>query len=256
MTVDRPDTSGERVERFRAATAGAEIEEFLSAAVLEFRGRLLFATSLGAEDQVLTHLLSRLAPEIFIITLDTGRLPQETYDLIDETRLSLGVEIEVLFPHTASVETLVRAHGVNLFYESIEKRKACCFARKVEPLRRKLAGFDAWMTGMRRDQSPTRSEVERIEVDPANGMVKLNPLVEWSRERVWSYLRAEGVPYNRLHDRGFPSIGCLPCTRAVAPGEDERAGRWWWERPEQKECGIHIVDGKVVRAGVTEKQNG
>jgi phosphoadenosine phosphosulfate reductase len=254
MIAEQPHPIRERVERFRAATAGAEIEEFLPAAAAAFNGDLLFASSLGAEDQVLTHLLSRLAPEVPIITLDTGRLPQETYDLIDETRRRLGVEIEVLFPHAASVEAMVRTHGVNLFYESVEKRKACCFARKVEPLKRKLAGFDAWMTGMRRDQSPTRSGVERIEVDAVNGMVKLNPLVDWSRERVWSYLRAEDVPYSKLHDRGFPSIGCLPCTRAVGPGEDERAGRWWWERPEQKECGIHIVDGKAVRAG--EKLNG
>ncbi|HET6485279.1 MAG TPA: phosphoadenylyl-sulfate reductase, partial [Spirochaetia bacterium] len=155
--------------------------------------------------------------------------------------------IQVLFPDSEAVEAMVREKGLNLFYESIENRKACCEVRKVRPLQRELRKHQAWITGLRRSQSPTRTNLHRVEYDEANAMVKVNPLIDWSRERVWGYVREHGLPYNALHDRGFPSIGCLPCTRAVEPGEDERAGRWWWEQPAQKECGIHVQNGTVAR---------
>lgn len=240
-------------ERLRTESAGMEVRELLRLVARKYAGRILFATSLGAEDQVVTHLLAETAPDLPIVTLDTGRLPQETYDLIEATRRFFGREIRVLFPDAGAVESLVRERGPNLFYEGVAERKACCNARKVLPLTRALAGQSAWITGMRRAQSVTRSELGRIEYDAANDMIKLNPLIDWSRERVWDYIHAHGLPYNKLHDRGYPSIGCLPCTRAVLPGEDERSGRWWWERPESRECGIHLQEGRVVRARETSK---
>ncbi len=234
-------------ERLLRETEGLADEAFIAAVARSFPGRIAFASSLGPEDQVLTHLLMAQDPGIPIFTLDTGRLPEETYELIQETRSFFGKEIELVFPDSAEVEELVRERGPNLFYESVDNRKACCNARKVLPLKRKLAGYDAWITGLRRSQSVTRGGLARVEHDAANDKVKINPLVDWSREAVWSYLRAHALPYNKLHDRGFPSIGCAPCTRAVRPGEDERAGRWWWERADQRECGIHVQDGKVTR---------
>ena len=235
------------VEMLCDKTEGMDDSAFVAAVLGELRGRIVFASSFGAEDQVLTHLLWSADGTLPIITLDTGRLPQETYDVMDATRKHFGKPIHVLFPDAQAVETMVREKGVNLFYDSIENRKACCDVRKVRPLKRELKKYQAWITGMRRSQSTTRSNLRRVEYDEANDMVKINPLIDWSRERVWTYIREHGLPYNALHDRGFPSIGCLPCTRAIGPGEDERAGRWWWEEPEQKECGIHIQDGKVVR---------
>jgi phosphoadenosine phosphosulfate reductase len=234
-------------EMVRAKTEGMDDATFFATILREFRGRIVFASSFGAEDQVLTHLLWSTDGTVPIITLDTGRLPQETYDVMDATSNHFGKPIQVLFPDAEAVETMVRGKGVNLFYDSIENRKACCDVRKVQPLKRELGKYQAWITGMRRSQSLTRTDLQRVEYDQANTMVKFNPLIDWSREAVWAYVRGHGLPYNALHDRGFPSIGCLPCTRSVEPGEDERAGRWWWEQPGQKECGIHIQDGKAVR---------
>lgn len=209
--------------------------------------RVALASSLGAEDQVLTDMLWRISPSASVFTLDTGRLPQETYDAIDAVRSRYGLAVEVLFPRREAVEALVAEGGVNLFYRSVEARKHCCHVRKVEPLGRKLATLDAWFTGLRREQAVTRGEVARVEWDAANGLIKINPLADWTGEQVWDYVRTHDVPVNALHAAGYPSIGCLPCTRAVAPGEDIRAGRWWWEQPEHKECGLHPLTGRPTR---------
>jgi phosphoadenosine phosphosulfate reductase len=176
-----------------------------------------------------------------VFTLDTGRLNQETYDCMDAIRERYGIQIEVFFPDSNGVEKMVRENGLNLFYNSVELRKLCCGVRKVEPLNRALKGLDAWMTGLRREQAVTRADVRRIELDEDHGnIIKINPLVDWSYGDVWDYIRRKSVPYNRLHKQGYPSIGCAPCTRAVKPGEDLRAGRWWWENPNAKECGLHV----------------
>lgn len=229
----------QRAADFAAKTELLDENAFLKAAVEEFSGDLLFATSLGAEDQVLLHLLKD-HPSVEIFTLDTGRLPQETYDVLDASVKRYSRSIEILFPEAQAVREMVNAKGINLFYESVENRKACCHVRKVRPLDAKLRGRAAWITGLRRQQSQTRTNLARVEYDAGHDMVKLNPLIEWSREDVWEYIHSHKIPYNVLHDQGYPSIGCDPCTRAVQPGEDERAGRWWWELPEHKECGIHV----------------
>jgi phosphoadenosine phosphosulfate reductase len=210
--------------------------------VLErFGGKVALSSSFGAEDMVLIDMLMAIDPRGRVFTLDTGRLPQETYNLMDATRERYGVSIEVFFPRADAVQAMVAEHGMNLFYHSVENRNLCCGVRKMEPLRRALAGLDAWITGLRREQSITRTAVHKIEWDETNTIVKVNPLVDWSYEEVWQYIREHNVPYNALHDRGYPSIGCAPCTRAVQPGEHERAGRWWWEHPETKECGLHVA---------------
>jgi phosphoadenosine phosphosulfate reductase len=232
---------------FKHQAQSLDAEGLLELAAGMFGDRIALASSFGTEDQVLTDLLARNSLPVAVFTLDTGRLPQETYDLIDATRARYGIAVEVLFPDRADIEQLVGRGGVNLFRGSIEDRKACCHARKVLPLRRKLSKLDAWITGLRREQSITRQEVRRVEWDAANGLVKVNPLADWTAERVWDYIRRNNVPYSALHDQGYPSIGCAPCTRAVAPGQDIRAGRWWWEQPEHKECGLHVVDGKLVQ---------
>lgn len=207
----------------------------------------VFASSLGAEDMVLTDLIVKSGLPIGIFTLDTGRLHAETLAMIERIRQAYGYQITVFRPDPAAVEAYVSRHGLNAFYDSVELRKACCRIRKVEPLNRALAGNRAWITGQRRAQSGTRAELAVEENDEAHGMRKFNPLADWSEQDVWHYLRANDVPYNPLHDKGYPSIGCEPCTRAVQPGEDIRAGRWWWEAPESKECGLHLADGKLIR---------
>ena len=214
------------------------------------RDRLAIASSFGAEDVVLIDLLASLEPRPRVFTLDTGRLPQETYDLMDQVRRRYSIDIEVYFPQAEHVEAMVRDKGLNLFYESTENRISCCHVRKVEPLGRALATVDGWITGLRRDQIATRVETAKISHDQQHGGIwKVAPLADWSSERVWAYIREHDLPYNALHDRGYPSIGCAPCTRSVEPGEDERAGRWWWERPEERECGIHFDprSGRMVR---------
>lgn len=184
-------------------------------------------------------MIASLRKDTRIFTLDTGRLFPEAYDLIDTTCKRYGVQIEVYFPNAPSVEKMVKDKGINLFYDSIENRKLCCHIRKIEPLNRALEGLDFWISGLRREQSITRNDLSVVEWDALHGMIKVNPLLEWSTEKVWDYIRDRNIPYNPLHDKGFPSIGCQPCTRAVEPGEDIRAGRWWWENPEMKECGLH-----------------
>ena len=205
----------------------------------EFRN-VAFASSLGAEDMVLTDaiLTNRLPMAIF--TLDTGRLPPETLELLERVRQRYAQPIEVYTPLQEEVDQYVLAHGQNAFYESVELRKRCCHIRKVNPLARALAHRDAWVTGLRRAQSVTRMELPLREFDAAHGLVKFNPLADWTEDQVWAYIRDRDVPYNALHDRGYPSVGCDPCTRAIRPGEDIRAGRWWWETRDTKECGIHV----------------
>jgi phosphoadenosine phosphosulfate reductase len=205
-----------------------------------FGRKAALSSSFGAEDMVLIDMLMKVDRNARIFTLDTGRLPQETYNVIDATRERYGATIEVFFPQADAVQSMVAQHGMNLFYESIENRKLCCGVRKMEPLRRALSSLDAWMTGLRREQSVTRTDVHTIEWDESNQLVKVNPLADWTHADVWAYIREHNVPYNALHDRGYPSIGCAPCTRAVQAGEHERAGRWWWEHPDTKECGLHV----------------
>lgn len=213
-----------------------------------------FASSFGAEDMVLTDLIARLALPIDVLTLDTGRLPDETHALIDRVRERYGMTIRVLSPEAAALQAFVAANGSNGFYRNIELRKTCCAIRKSAPLAAGLAGRRAWITGQRRAKSITRAELTVEEFDAERGIPKFNPLVDWSDADVWGYLRGHAVPYNPLHDRGYPSIGCAPCTRAVEPGEDARAGRWWWESAEQRECGLHRrpldIPVRVVAEGV------
>lgn len=199
-----------------------------------------FANSLGAEDMVLTDLIVKAKLPIEIFSLDTGRLPLETYDLIATVDRHYGLKLKIYFPQAEEVESYVRNHGINAFYESVTLRKACCYARKVEPLKRALAGKRAWITGMRAEQAATRGNLATREYDEGNGLEKFNPLADWSEKEVWTYIKSHGVPYNALHDKFVPSIGCAPCTRPISPGEDIRSGRWWWENPESKECGLHV----------------
>lgn len=215
--------------------------DILAWAVAEFGRDLTFASSFGAEDVVLLDLLLAADAQARVFILDTGRLHQETYEVIERARRRYGRSFEFYFPRTEAVETLLREKGPSSFYESVEARKECCFIRKVEPLARALSGVRAWLTGLRRAQAVTRTALPVVEVDEGHGSIyKINPLAAWSEAEVWDYIRAHNLPYNKLHDQGFPSIGCAPCTRAVAPGEDVRAGRWWWENPEHKECGLHL----------------
>jgi len=207
----------------------------------------VFASSLAAEDMVLTDLILKHRINIGIFSLETGRLHKETLAMVDRVKEHYGYDIALFRPKTDAVDAYVAQNGLNAFYDSVEMRKECCRIRKVEPLGRALQGKQAWVTGQRRSQSTTRSELAVQEDDAAHGMQKFNPLADWSEEEVWEYLRANEVPYNVLHDQGYPSIGCEPCTRAIQPGEDVRAGRWWWENPDSKECGLHMVDGKLIR---------
>ncbi len=209
----------------------------------------VFASSLAAEDMVLTDMILRgkLQDKISIFTLETGRLHAETLAVLDRIKETYDYDVTPYRPQPEAVEAYVKQNGLNAFYESVEMRKECCRIRKVEPLNRALKGNRSWITGQRRAQSSTRAELDVQEQDEAHDMIKFNPLADWSEEDVWHYIRSNNVPYNVLHDRGFPSIGCEPCTRAIQPGEDVRAGRWWWENPESKECGLHVVDGKLIR---------
>jgi len=200
-----------------------------------------FASSLGAEDMVLTDLIVRERLDIEIFSLDTGRLPIETYALIAKLKSHYGLALRLYYPRHDLAEAWTRAHGINAFYESVELRKGCCHFRKVEPLQRALTGRKAWITGMRAQQSATREDLPLRSFDTGSGgLEKFNPLTAWSEREVWAYLKQQQVPYNALHDKFYPSIGCAPCTRAISPGEDVRAGRWWWENPESKECGLHL----------------
>jgi phosphoadenosine phosphosulfate reductase len=201
-----------------------------------------FASSLGAEDMVITDLIAKHAPGISIFSLDTGRLNPETYELLAQVQQSYGqqVAINVYYPQAEAIQQFVGANGINAFYDSVDLRKGCCGIRKVEPLKRALAGKAAWITGMRRQQAVTRANMPVQEHDADHGLEKFNPLADWTEKEVWEYIRNNGVPYNALHDKHYPSIGCAPCTRNIAVGEDVRAGRWWWEDEAGKECGLHV----------------
>jgi phosphoadenosine phosphosulfate reductase len=229
----------EEISRLNRQWEGKSPEEMLHYFLGRYGRRIALASSAGPEDQALTDMLWKTDLSARIFTIDTGRLFPETCSLIDRTNLRYGARIEVYFPEHRGVEAYVGQNGINAFYESIEKRKACCHARKIEPLTRALSTLDAWICGLRREQSVTRTGVQPVEWDGVHGLVQINPLAGWSEQDVWAYIKKHRVPYNALHDKGFPSIGCQPCTRPVAPGEDIRAGRWWWENPEHRECGLH-----------------
>lgn len=227
------------IQKYIEATKGFNAEQIIKFAHKEFGNRVTFASSLGEEDQVITDMIARIAPEMEIFTLDTGRLFQETYELLAKTQKRYPMPFIVYYPDTEAVEDMVRNHGINLFYESVQNRKLCCGVRKVEPLKRALKNVAAWICGLRRDQSVTRSGLETFEWDEANQKIKINPLAAWSLPEVRQYIAEHKVDVSPLHAKGFISIGCASCTRAVNPGEDIRAGRWWWENPEHKECGLH-----------------
>jgi phosphoadenosine phosphosulfate reductase len=226
--------------KFKNKQTKKTVEYFLK----EYRGKISLSSSFGAEDQVLTDMVLKIDNEANIFTLDTGRLPYETYDVMQKTNLKYKTKIRVYFPQSEDIEKLYQEQGVNGFYDSVENRKSCCYVRKIAPLKRALSGMDIWITGLRAEQSLTRENMQLFEWDEGNKVIKLNPLILWSEKDVWDYIENNSVPYSALHERGYPSIGCAPCTRAVEEGADIRSGRWWWENPEHKECGLHIKETK------------
>jgi phosphoadenosine phosphosulfate reductase len=227
----------------------ASVRAFLRTAVRE-HGHVVYSNSLGSEAMVLTDIIASHLPEIDIFSIDTGRLHEETYELLERLEERYGQRIRLVYPEPQALTTLLKAQGVNGFHRSVEARISCCYARKVEPFKRAITGFKAWVTGVRREQSPTRAQGQAEEWDAQYGLYKLSPLLDWSEEQVWQYIRARKLPYNALHDRQYPSIGCAPCTRAVQPGEDRRAGRWWWELETQsRECGLHPRVRHAAAAG-------
>jgi phosphoadenosine phosphosulfate reductase len=228
-----PDLPTPELEN-KAAAVGA----LLRRALAQY-GRLVYANSLGAEAMVLTDIIWTHLPQIDVFSIDTGRLHEETYELLERLERRYGRSVRILYPDAAALERLVARQGMNGFYHSIEARLECCRVRKVEPFRRAIAGYPAWITGVRREQSAGRAHGRPIEWDSEYGLYKVSPLLEWSEAEIWRYIRLHRLPYNPLHDREFPSIGCSPCTRAIQPGESRRAGRWWWERAESRECGLH-----------------
>jgi phosphoadenosine phosphosulfate reductase len=227
------------VKELNERVKGFSAQEVLKFFIKEFDGAVALGSSLGAEDQVLTDIIAGIDKSTKIFTLDTGRVFPETYQTLHETNEKYGINVEVYFPNSEKVERMVNEKGINLFYDSIENRKSCCHIRKIEPLKRAMMNVDVWITGIRKEQSITRILTDVVEYDHINGKIKINPLLEWTENDLWDYISENNVPYNKLHDEGFPSIGCQPCTRAIKDGEDVRAGRWWWETPEQKECGLH-----------------
>jgi len=240
----------EQARKWRARFEEESPEAVLRWALSEFHPDIALASSFGMEDIVLIAMMADIRPDARIFALDTGRLHEETYEVAEEVRRRIGVRIEWCFPERAAVEELERSKGLYSFRESLQNRHECCRIRKVDPLSRALSGLRAWVTGQRREQAVTRRSLEIVEIDETHGgILKLNPLAGWTEGDVKGYIRKRGLPVNRLHDKGYPSIGCSPCTRPVAPGEDPRAGRWWWERPEHKECGLHAgnADGTVPR---------
>ena len=216
-------------------------EEVIRWAIETYRSRLAISTSFQVEGMAILDLAHRIDPTVRVFTVDTGRLPKETHDLIDRTRERYGISVEVYYPDQDELSAMVGQHGINPFYSSVSLRLLCCNIRKVNPVNRALKDVDAWISGLRRSHGETRTRTAKFEVDSAHGgIIKVNPLADWSYEQVWEYIRANDVPYNELYDRGYTSIGCAPCTRAITPGEDIRAGRWWWENGMPKECGIHL----------------
>ena len=234
----------------------AQTEEVLEKIRREYGEKAVFTSSFGAEDMVITHLISKLDLDIEIATIDTGRLHQATYDFIDRAVKFYGLELKSYFPETSEVEDMVNKSGYNLFYYSQENRKNCCNIRKVHPLEKLLMGKKAWITGLRSEQNKFRQTLGMMEKDTSRGILKVNPLIYWTSSDVWDFIKQNGIPYNSLHDKGYPSIGCEPCTRAIMPGEDERAGRWWWESG-LKECGLHLSShGGSNSGGKTKTTDG
>jgi phosphoadenosine phosphosulfate reductase len=229
----------EETEILNASMKDRQPADILAYFLNRYKGKVALGSSLGAEDQVLTDMIVKINKHTKIFTLDTGRLFPETYELIDKTNKIYQINIDVYFPDTAGVEKMVKERGINLFYESVENRKLCCHIRKVEPSKRALQGMKVWITGIRKDQTVSRFFNKHVEWEEGYNLFKINPLLNWSERQVWEYIKSNHVPYNELHDKGFPSIGCMPCTRAVKPGEDVRSGRWWWEDAAHKECGLH-----------------
>lgn len=210
----------------------------------------VLANSFGAEDMVITDLIAQSELPLGVFSLDTGRLPAETYQLMQQVSERYpALSVQVYYPNTVALEQYVNTNGINGFYDSIDQRKSCCHVRKMEPLQRALSGRSAWITGLRREQSPTRQDLADREFDSSNGLMKFNPLIDWTEADVWEYIREFGVPYNALHDQRYPSIGCAPCTRSITVGEDIRAGRWWWENPDTKECGLHVKSSPLKKPG-------
>jgi len=229
----------ELINKWNSELKDSTPSEVIAFFLKQFPNKVALSTSLGIEDQALTEIVASIDNKARIFTLDTGRLFPETYDLLDRTCKKYKIKIDVYFPDTAEIEEMVNNKGINLFYDSIENRKLCCNMRKLVPLARAMKGLDAWITGLRRDQSVTRTDMQLVEWDDNNNILKINPLINWTEQDVWDYIESKNIPYNTLHKKGFASIGCQPCTRAIEQGEDIRAGRWWWENPDTKECGLH-----------------
>ena len=248
--TDRARLTAQEVTHLARAYEPRSPQEVLQWTLERFGTHAALCTSLQADGMAILDMAWRIDPKVRVFTIDTGRLPQETYALLDQVREQYNIEIDVYFPDATQVESIVRRHGPNLFYHSVQSRLLCCEARKVLPLQRVLASLDAWITGLRRDQSSTRAAVGKIEFDADHGgLVKVNPLASWTEEEVWSYTRTHNVPYHPFYDQGYTSIGCAPCTRPTSAGEDPRAGRWWWETGAAKECGMHcsIESGRFER---------
>ncbi|RLD45533.1 MAG: phosphoadenylyl-sulfate reductase [Bacteroidetes bacterium] len=227
------------IENWNNSLKNESPENVLRYFLEHFAGKIALSSSMGPEDQVLSEMITSINPSVEIFTLDTGRLFPETYDLIDRTSKKYKTQIKVYFPDAKDVEEMIASKGINLFFDSIENRKLCCSLRKLAPLARALNGLDAWITGLRRDQSITRTDLQIVEWDENNGLLKINPLANWTEKDTWDYIDLKKIPVSPLHKKGFSSIGCQPCTRAIEEGEDVRAGRWWWENPDTKECGLH-----------------
>lgn len=259
MAIEQRERLDQReADHLAAELDGRHPQEVLRWGLQRFGRRLAICTSLQADGMAILDMARRIDPAVRVFTIDTGRMPAETYALIDQVRDRYDVALEVYYPDAAELERFVREEGVNPFYRSVPLRLGCCEIRKVNPLNKVLVGLDAWVTGIRRDQSTTRAAVRPIEIDHDHGgLVKLNPLANWTEEQVWEYICANDVPYNALYNQGYTSIGCAPCTRPTAAGEDPRAGRWWWEIDAPKECGIHfsVESGRFERdAGSGEEK--
>ncbi|MFA8301093.1 MAG: phosphoadenylyl-sulfate reductase [Hyphomicrobiales bacterium] len=229
----------QQIEKWNKELESKSPKEVIAFFLKHFGNKIAFASSLGAEDQVITEMMANCGEKGKVFTLDTGRVFPESYELLERTESRYKMKIEVYFPKAKKVQEMVNERGVNLFYQSVENRKLCCQVRKIEPLQRAFCSLDAWICGLRSEQSPTRTDMKLVEWDDNNKLIKINPLIHWTEKELWDYIHDNNVPYNKLHDQGFPSIGCQPCTRAIEKGEDVRAGRWWWENPDTKECGLH-----------------
>jgi phosphoadenosine phosphosulfate reductase len=237
---DKKEFKMEDIQGLNSIFNDAPAEEILKYFLKKFNGKIALASSLSIEDQVITDMILKIDRDAKIFTLDTGRLPYETYKLIEQTNSFFDFKMDIVFPQSGLVENMVKQKGVNLFYNNVEERKLCCYIRKVEPLKRAMQGLDAWICGLRKEQSVTRKNLNVVELDESNGILKISPLLNWGEDKVWQYIKEKGIPYNKLYDKNYKSIGCAPCTRAVKDGEDIRSGRWWWENPETKECGLHL----------------